>query len=191
MGGRPELWGRASTLNTGLPGRLRRPSVARTAWSFGGLLEGPDHAARASSGLILSRNRRISALIPGEPGMDLVRSGTQSRVVVPAQSHARHPDVARFFSGTWSASIRFFRLRPSGPSGRSSVPVTQRRTIGAVARGLIASAPCAPRPTLAWVRSEPSSLRDDGLTRSPAGRGLRGLGLRRWHAGGLPRSWVN
>ena len=38
---------------------------------------------------------------------------------------------------------------------------------------MIDSAPCAPRPTLAWLRSEPSSLHDDGLTRSPAERGLK------------------
>ena len=38
----------------------------------------------------------------------------------------------------------------------------------------MASALRAPRPTLAWLRSEPSSLHDDGLTRSPAERGLKG-----------------
>ena len=83
-------------------------------------------------------------------------------------------------SQSWIGSLRFYRLRPSGPPS-----ATQRRTIGVVVLGLIASAPCAPRPTLAWLRSEPSSLRDDGLTRSPAERGLEGLRPRRWRAGGL------
>jgi hypothetical protein len=49
----------------------------------------------------------------------------------------------------------------------------------------IASALRAPRPTLARLRSEPSSLCDDGLTRSPAERGLKGCD----HADGTPAAY--
>jgi len=40
--------------------------------------------------------QKTASRFPGEPGMDLVRNGTLRRGVLLAQSHARHPDVARF-----------------------------------------------------------------------------------------------
>ena len=67
--------------------------------------------------------------------------------------------------------------RITGLLGRWNAVASQRPSVARAAwsRGwCFASALCAPRPTLAWLRSEPSSLRDDGLTRSPAERGLKG-----------------
>jgi hypothetical protein len=56
--------GGVSPLTPGLLGRPRRPSVARAAWSKEGGRKDCDHAARASGGLLLSRDTTHSALFP-------------------------------------------------------------------------------------------------------------------------------
>jgi len=76
---------------TGLLGRPWRPSVAQSAWSFGGDGEGSDHADCASGGLPLSRESRSSARLPREPGSAIVRSALRRRMVDPAQWRTRHP----------------------------------------------------------------------------------------------------
>jgi hypothetical protein len=82
------------SFSPGLLGRLWRPSVARAAWSYEGNRKGGDHAARASGGLVLSRNNQFSAVFAcpdtasvAVPGAVAVAAPAAASVAVPAASY--------------------------------------------------------------------------------------------------------
>lgn len=84
--------------NPGLLGRPGRPSVARAAWSIGVDWKDGDHAARASGGLLPSRDSRYSATYPWNARSPFVRDGPRCREIFPAQIRTRHVPVWRCFS---------------------------------------------------------------------------------------------
>ena len=94
----------------GVPAAQRRPSSA-VAWLGN---------CRAATTLLGRRRpasepgEQTSSTIPGEPGIDLVRSGKRRRDVDLAQSHARHPEVGRF--PACSGRLRSRKLKRTEPN---------------------------------------------------------------------------
>jgi hypothetical protein len=89
----------------GLLVRLRRPSVATSAWSISGNGEGGDHADVASGGLPQSRKNRNSSLFPREPGSVVVRNVSGGRVVGLAHLRTWHP-AARPYPAFLGGSVK-------------------------------------------------------------------------------------
>ena len=101
---------------SGPPGRIGVPVTQRRTIGVvaRGLIERAATTPMARRRPASWPGQQTSSRSPGEPGMGLMRNGTRRREVLLAQSHARHPDGARFSACPevvgWLVGCRGLRL---------------------------------------------------------------------------------
>jgi len=109
---------RCGSFIPGLLDRLRQPSVAQSAWSFGGNGKGIDPADCASGGLLPSRQTLTSSLNPWSARYDIVREVVLCRMIGGAQCQTPHvPSGRRFFEEASCCGIGCVVVRASRPHG--------------------------------------------------------------------------